>query len=59
MEIYALVKNGVDIGTSSIILNKQESQLLIEVFEDFCKNNPRKKIAKKLLKQMNNNLQCY
>ncbi len=42
-----------------IIANRNELFLLITVFEEYCKNNPRKLNAKKLLKQFDESLMIF
>ena len=42
-----------------ILADRNELSLLITVFEEYCKNNPRKMIAKRLLKQFDESLMIY
>ena len=42
-----------------IFADRDELSLLIVVFEEYCKNNPRKLIAKRLLKQFDESLLIY
>ena len=44
---------------SIIRLNNKEGKLLIEIVESYCKQNPRKKNAKRFLKQLDENLPWF
>lgn len=53
MRIYAEATKG---NTQLIEVELKEANIFLEVFEEYCKNNKRKKIAKKILTQMEKEL---
>lgn len=58
MEIANLIKNGKYTG-NVIILSKRESQELLSVYTKFCEQNKRNKYAKRKLKELEDNLECF
>jgi len=57
----ALLYNGkgTETGDSIIFASTKESKIIIDAMEEYCKNNKRKRIAKNLLKQMEQELIVY
>lgn len=46
-------------GENLLWLTKKECQLMVDVFEDYCKRNKRKKLAHKFLNTINKYLGCW
>jgi len=53
MKIYQLHEKSIEKAEILMILDKKEAQLFHAVFEEYVKQNKRKKIAKKLFQQIN------
>lgn len=59
MKIAPIMKGFNETTTHILILDKKESDVLIEVFNGYCVANKRKANARKMLKQFDNELQIY
>lgn len=58
MQIATMVKNGKDKG-NIIIFSERESQELLNVFKRYCEQNKRQQYAKKMKKELDDNLVCF
>jgi len=54
MKVYQLHKGNDEKPEVLLILDKTDAKLFHAVFEEYTKQNKRKKIAKKIFKQMDN-----
>lgn len=59
MKIASIMKNGTDSGEYILILSKIEAQDMRNVYAEYCNQNPRKKKAKNVLKQFDDDLQIW
>ena len=59
MIISAIVKNDEIKGDHILILSKEECHLIEEVFTSYCQENKRKKKAKKMSKEFEDNFEIW
>lgn len=59
MKIAPIMKGLLESTDHILLVNKDELNTVMEVFNDFCKTYKRKGKAKKMLKQFENELQIY
>ncbi len=59
LQVARMVQKGEETGMHMILADKETCQDLIEILEDYCQRNKRKKKAKKILKVFESDLACY
>lgn len=59
MIISEVYKKGKSAGSLIVIDKQVEAQKLIDAMEFYVKAHPKQKIAKSMLKELQEDLQCY
>ena len=59
MRIAILMRGESETTDHLVEMNKKELDILVEVFNEYCNINKRKKNALKMLKQFEDQLQIY
>ena len=59
MRIAILMRGESETTDHLIEMNKKELDTMMEVFNSFCQANKRKRVAVKMLKQFDDQLQIY
>lgn len=59
MKVAEIIENGTSHGGSLIVLTKGEGQTLLKVFEKYCAEHKNQPKARKMLRELTKNLQCF
>jgi hypothetical protein len=59
VKVAEIIEKGNSTGGTLLILTKGEGQTLLGVFEKFCAEHKNQPKARKMMRDLINNLQCF